>query len=75
MTMQEITTLLQPALVYPNCAVRQARLTQMVQALLLQGDPTTERVAYIVRGLWVEQDEDNAVAVGARMVRHAQPST
>jgi hypothetical protein len=57
--MQEIVQLLQPAIAYPNCAVRQARLTQMVQALLLQADPPTQRKAETVRQLWVDQDEEN----------------
>ncbi len=60
MTMQEILQLLQPALGYPNCAVRQARLTQMVQALLLQADGPTRRKAEHIRSMWVEQDEINA---------------
>ena len=74
MTMQEIVQLLQPAIVYPNCAVRQARLTQMVQALLLQADPATQRKAETVRQLWVDQDEENASFVPGRVYR-AQPIT
>ena len=73
MTMQEIVMLLQPALLYPNCAVRQARLTQMVQALLLQADDATQRKAETVRQLWVDQDEANAAFVPGSHIYRAQP--
>lgn len=75
MTEQEIHELLQPALQYPNCAVRQARLTQMLRALLLNCGPNAAIVGGRIRQVWVDQDEQNAMRYPSTYTsRHASGS-
>ena len=64
--------LLMPALSYPNCGVRQARLTQICRALLLHAEGQSERVAQEISTGWREQDEEAAFVTHAKAMP-AQP--
>lgn len=66
MSEREAMILLWPALGYPNCIVRQARLTQLLQALLCKADTADRVVINEILSGWAEQDALRLYQVGTQ---------